>query len=188
MLQPGLVLESDLTNVEVVAVYALTMGRASDAPEFAHDRGRDARFLLTRGKVESALSALWEDDHVFSIRMIPALRFDSRHGCIVVADVWGDSEYRAFTGKRGQHYFRPSTPLLSIANAAEAERHSGAEIWVGIAQRGDTEILAPRRPPRSWLAYSPDDPWADEENTYPTSTVRAVVRNFHAARELTEKG
>ena len=183
-MQPGLVLESHLTNVEVVAVYALSTGHVNDSLDRVRS-GADQRFLLTREKVEAALAALWEEDRVFFVRMIPALRFDSRHGCIVVADVWGNSEYRSFTGKHGQRYLQSTTPLLTIANAAE--REGGSDTWIAVAQRGDTEILAPRRPPRSWLVYSPTEPWVDEENTHPTSHVRAVVRNFHAVNH-TENG
>lgn len=183
-MQTGLVLESHLTNVEVVAVYALSTGHVNDSPDRLRS-GADQRFLLSRGKVESALAALWQEDQVFLVRMIPALRFDSRHGCIVVADVRGAGEFRSFTGKRGQRYLQSTTPLLTIADAAE--REGGSDIWIAVAERGDTEILAPRRPPRSWLVYSPTDPWVDEENTHPTGHVRAVVRNFHAVN-LTENG
>lgn len=91
-------------------------------PPSAAVRSRSAvpTIHFTVASIASEIDAVLEfhPDEVFAEREIPALRFDSQNGSLRVADLWEDTNYKAFTGVKGRRFFSDTTPLISIAHAA----------------------------------------------------------------------
>ncbi len=119
--------------------------------------------------------------------MIPALRFDSANGSLLIADLWGDTNYKPFTGVKGQRFLLRNTALLTIANAAKAQATitTGAHVIIDIIGNKITEPLARGTRLGSWSSYLVPEVgefnWAADENSYQATHARAVKRNFIAA-------
>ena len=191
-MQTGLVLESELTNVELIVGLALTSGFVFQPTEEVRGRSAVPTLYFTDDALREAIDISLETavDPVYAIREIPILRFESHHGSLIVADLWGDCKAKPFTGIKGQKYLQPNTPLITIANAAKAQAKNtpDAQVIVDIVDTTEAEIVT--RTTR-FQAYSSiinsemmDMYWVADENPYPTKYARSVKRNFEAVWEL----
>ena len=85
-------LEDELVGVEMVMMNALTSG--SIHLPTSSVRGREAQpdLFATSEQAEAVVDSAWNPDIAFNVRQVPALRFDTLHGSVVVADLWGTSK------------------------------------------------------------------------------------------------
>lgn len=196
-MQAGLILESDLTGVEVIKCCVLTHGWIQDSTESV--RGRDAKpsLHLTEDSMFGEINSILDSnpDFVFAYREIPALRFDSNHGSLLVADLWGDTSYKPFTGVKGRKYLTDTTSLLRIAQAAQAQaaKTPGSQVTVSVIGQEKTTPLKPRGRLLAFSSYTifSDDPadfwaqleWAEDGNDYKATHARSVRKNFAKVRK-----
>lgn len=184
----GLILESHLTSVEVILCRALTHGSISDSTESIRGRGAKPTIHFTEKSMVVEIDSVldFHVDEVFAVREIPALRFDSDHGSLVIADLWGDTRYRPLTGAKGRSLLNHLTPLITIAEAAkqEASQTPHSQVVIAVIGAEETEVLKPRH---RLVAYSSfrnpevgDFRWADDENNYKATDARAVKRNYRS--------
>ncbi|MCX6421611.1 MAG: hypothetical protein NT180_04495 [Actinobacteria bacterium] len=180
------ILDSDVTGFEVVYGYVLTFGSVHSPT--VEIRGRDAipSLLLSEDTALTAMHALWVPERVFAIRSIPALRFDSTAGSLLVADLWGDAGYWAFTYATSRHLLTLGIPMSAIATAAEQmrvgnSRRPPATILLRATTPEETTIL----PPRGRLPYVTsmmiDDyfvGWAQEQNRYPRTPINTIRKIY----------
>ncbi|MCF8530936.1 MAG: hypothetical protein K9G12_06900 [Candidatus Nanopelagicales bacterium] len=194
----GLILESDLTGVEVIKCVVLTHGWIHDSTESVRGRGARPSLHLTEDSMFGEINSIVDSspDPVFAYREIPALRFDSNHGSLLVADLWGDTLYKPFTGIKGRKYLTDTTPLLRIAQAAQAQaaKTPGSQVSVSVIGQEKTTPLKPRGHLLAFSSYTifSDDPadfwtefkWAKDENDYKATHARSVKKNFEKLRKV----
>jgi len=176
------ILDSDVTGFEIVYGYVLTFGSVHSPTIEIRGRNAVPSLLLSEDTALTAMHALWVPERVFSIRSIPALRFDSTAGSLLVADLWGDSGYWAFTYAKSQHLLTLGIPMSAIAAAAEQmrignSRRPSATIFMRATTPEETTVM----PPRGRLPYVTsmmiDDyfvGWAQEQNRYPRAPINAI--------------
>lgn len=189
-MQTGLILESELTGVEVIKCTVLTHGSIRDSTESIRGRTATPSLHITEESMIEEINSIMviNQDAVFAYREIAAIRFDSNHGSLLVADLWGETRYKPFTGVKGRTHLTDSTPLLRIARAAEAQAALTPNSQVLVTVIG-LEQTTPLKPRDRLLAYSSytvpevgDFMWAEDPNHYKATNARAVVKNFQEVR------
>lgn len=190
-MQSGLVLESELTGVEVIKCAVLTHGSIRDSTESIRGRTAAPSIHLTEESMIEKINSVMniDDDAVFAYREIAALRFDSNHGSLLVADLWGETRYKPFTGVKGRTYLTGSTPLLKIAQAADAQAASmpNSQVLVNVIGLEPTTPLKPRERLLAFSSYTVpeegDFMWAEDPNQYKATNARAVMKNFEEGQK-----
>lgn len=188
-MESGLILESHLTDLEIVLCKALTHGDISHPTEWI--RGRSATPTIhfddssVNNEINSVLSQ--EPEAVFAVREIAALIFTSDEGGLLVADLWGDTRYKPFTSKKSRDLFTAQTPLLKIADAArkQASITPGSQVIITLIDQILVEVLQPQHRLKSFSSFAVPEvyeiQWAEDENHYSATHARAALRNFQAA-------
>jgi len=183
----GLTLESELIGVQVVSLYAMQYGTVQQRVNDWRGRAGTSYLFYSFDEAVDGVLARHDYEQIYYIRMIPALRFNSDHGDLLVADLYGDCKGKPFTGVKGRQILTLQTPLLTIASAARscAEKHPEAQVVVKVIGDQEMEELPKRAPLRSWSSQSLGGgemiEFAEHANFYDKKYVRAVVRNFLAA-------
>lgn len=188
-MESGLILESHLTDLEIVLCKVLTHGHISHPTEWIRGRSATPTFHFDdtsmNNEINNVLSQ--EPETVFALREIAALLFISDEGGLLVADLWGDTRYKPFTSKKSRDLFTAQTPLLKIADAArkQAVITPGSQVIITLIDHEIVEVLQPRHRLKSFSSFSAPErseiQWAEDENHYTTSHARAALRNFQAA-------
>jgi len=187
-------LEDELAYIEVVVTYVLTHGPI-DAPT-AWVRGRLApvRTFATREALDAFVSAAWFPEHVFYLRQVPGLRFDTGHGSVTVTDVWGETDYRTLRNKAAKQSLRVNSPLLHVAARVDELRVPRGDqlepvIVVSLIGLQETEPLLPRARLQAWSSctgWPSDGPrceWISEPNDISRSGATAVVKAFREVND-----
>ncbi len=108
-MQTGHILESHLTGMDAIVGYVLTHGDIKAPTESIRGRLARPKLFFTVQDRDTAVTEHDRFDWVFAKPMIAALRFDSQHGSVVVADLWCDCNYKQSTGVKGQQLLRSPT-------------------------------------------------------------------------------
>lgn len=190
-MQTGLILESELTSVEAIKCLVLTYGSIRDSTESIRGRTATPSLHLTEEAMIEEINSIMDTnaDAVFAYREIAALRFDSSHGSLLVADLWGETRYKPFTGVKGRAYLTDSTPLLKIAQAADAQAASmpNSQVLVTVIGLEQTTPLKPRERLLAFSSYTVpeegDFMWAEDPNQYKATNARAVKKNFEEVQK-----
>ena len=184
----GRYLEDELVGVEIVIMNALTSG--SIYLPTSSVRGRDAHpdLFATYEQAEAVVDSAWSPDIAFYVRQVPALRFDTMHGSVVVTDLWGDTKYRALRGVKARPALRIHAPLMAVAERVDSMRAlrdvRPSDVVVTAVGWGETEALRPRVALRASSSYALGDAdglrreWIPEPNAYDRAGLRAVVGEF----------
>jgi len=132
----GRYLEDELVGVQMVIMNALTSG--SIHLPTSSVRGRDAQpdLFATLEQAEAVVDSGWSPVIAFYIRQVPALRFDTLHGSVVVTDLWGETKYRPLRGVKARPALRIHAPLMAVAERVDAMRYMRGVHPSGTAGRG----------------------------------------------------
>lgn len=161
-------IEDELTWVEAVVTYAVTHGQIDSPTAWVRSRHAPLSVYTTRAAVDEFIDRSWFPEHVFFLRQVPSLRFDTVHGSVVVTDVWGDTGYRTLLGRHGRDVLRLNTPLLRVAQrvlALSTATRKATEPRIETARVG-WQITEPLRPRMRLQAWSSVATWPDDSETY----------------------
>ena len=184
----GRYLEDELVGVEMVIMNALTSGSIHLSTSSV--RGRDAQpdLFATYEQAEAVVDSAWSPDIAFYVRQVPALRFDTMHGSVVVTDLWGETKYRALRGVKARPALRIHAPLMAVAERVHSMRAlrdvRPSDVVVTAVGWGETEALRPRVTLHASSSYTAGDgvglrrEWIPEPNAYDRAGLRAVVGEF----------
>lgn len=160
-MQSGQVFESHLTGLAVVTVYVMTHGNIRHSTESVRGREATPSIYFNQNTIDTQIQHVFntEFDPVFAVRMIPALRFDSQSGSLLVADLWVDTKYKPFTSAKARELLSPTTPLIAIANAARAQASEtpGSQVTVSVIGNEPTQTLTKGARLTSLSSYSRKD-------------------------------
>ena len=185
-------LEDELSAVEAVIAYAVNDGSVRQSTEWVRGRHAPLNVFPTRGAFDAFIDVAWDPQRVFFVRQVPALRFDTVHGGVLVTDAWGDTDYRTLRAKAGVSALRVGAPLLQVARRVEelrGLRPAGQMPAIIVQPTGwqEIEVLRPRVHLRAWssMAMSTVDAqgndqavceWAVEPHRIARTGALAVVR------------
>lgn len=180
-------LEDELVGVAPTVLYV-----ASHAPgesPTGEIRGRNATLYVftSQSDLESWAADVWLPDRAVFGRQVPALRFDTIHGSVVVADVWDDTGFEFLHSKPGNRVLKVNTPLAHVAGwisrAARTVVDDEFPIFVVHAIGwAETERMPPRAPFRTFASYATDDGFTLMNDGYEDdrSGVRGVIKAFRS--------
>lgn len=187
---------------ELVGVASILLYVASHAPgESPTGEVRGRHLPLHAFTSESAFlewgEGIWRPDHVVYGRQVPAVRFDTIHGSVAVADVWDDTGFAFLHRRPGSRALKVNTPLSHVAGwISHASRTVVGDDFpsfvvhpVGWAK---TEPLPPRARLKAYASYLMGDgpvrgegissggglTWVNDGNDSDRSGVRGVVKAF----------
>ena len=157
----GAMLEAELAGAAVVRAHVLSHGPA-EVPDWV--RGRQAPAVVFAGRAEAsdAVTAAWDEQRVFFLREVPALRLDTTQGRLLVVDRWGDTGFRPIAQRVGAGVLRLDTPICTLLAAVDLMRTLGGPLArvdvVSIGWR-ETQEVTRRDELATWVAASvPVDP------------------------------
>lgn len=191
-------LEDELALVEVIVAYVMSHGPIDAPTEWVRGRESPLRVFATRDSVDAFIASACFPEHVFYLRQVPALRFDTMHGAVMVTDVWGDTRFRALHGKHGRGSLRVDTPLVHVAQQIQKLRQPPNAVpqpVLVVTSIGwqDTELLLPRMRLRAWSSYAawkddaaylgPSCDWWQEPHSVERAGVTAVARAFRTMND-----
>lgn len=178
-------LEDELVGVAPILLYV-----ASHAPGESPTgaiRGRSATLyaFTSQHDFEDWAAEIWSPDRAVFGRQVPALRFDTLHGSVVVADVWDDTGFEFLHRRPGNRTLKVHTPLAHVAGwISRAERTMVDDEVPVFAVHAigwtETEPMPPRARFRAFASYATDDGFAfvNDGNEDDRSGVRGVIRAF----------
>lgn len=184
----GQLAEAELTALSPVVVWVLVLGERSDSTEWM--RGRIAPWTVhpTSDDAIEYAGQRWAADRVAFLKAVPALAFHSRHGAVVVVDLWGDGALRTLARRDGRHLLTLGTPLGAITRhlRAQSPRRSGAsgemfQLVIRVLGWQSVDFLS--RSTRLYgygtVALGSDIEWIREyDYAYDRADVRRVMRAF----------
>jgi hypothetical protein len=152
-------------------------------------RSRNATLYVftSQSDFEDWAADVWLPDRAVFGRQVPALRFDTLHGSVVVADVWDDTGFEFLHGKPGNRVLKVHTPLAHVAGwisrAARTVVDDAFPVFVVHAIGwAETEPMPPRSPFRTFASYATYDGFTFVNDGYDDdrSGVRGVIRAFRS--------
>lgn len=194
-------LEDELVWVEPVLTYVASHGPVDAPTDWIRGRESPIEVFSNRDHLYAFLEETWFPERVFYVRQVPALRFDTEHGSVVVTDIWGETGFGALRLKRSAGLLRIHAPLFPVAKtvAVLAGTPRGG-VWprfqVSRISFAPTEVLRPRVKLLAWSSYSswpggelashPVCEWAVEPNSYQRRGVMAVGKAFLQVNDASE--
>ena len=178
-------LEDELVGVAPILLY-IASHAPGESPTGA-TRGRDATLhvFISQSDFEQWATEIWRPDRAVYGRQVPAIRFDTVHGSVAVADVWDDTGFDFLHRKPGNRALKVNTPLSHVAGwISQAERTVVDEDFpmfvvhaIGWAK---TEPMPPRARFKAFASYATDDGFTllNDGNDDDRSGVRRVIRAF----------
>lgn len=175
---------------ELVCVAPILLYVASHAPgesPTGEIRSREAPLYVftSQPDFEDWAAEIWRPDHAVFGRQVPALRFDTLHGSVVVADVWDDTGFEFLHSRPGNRALKVNTPLAHVAgwisSATCAVVDDAFPVFVVRAIGwAETEPMPPHAPFRNFASYATDDGFTfiNDGNDDDRSGVRGVIRAF----------
>lgn len=152
-------------------------------------RSRNATLYVftSQSDFEDWATDVWLPDRAIFGRQVPALRFDTLHGSVVVADVWDDTGFEFLHGKPGNRALKVNTPLSHVAGwISRAARTVVDDAFPAFVVRAigwaETEPMPPRAPFRNFASYATVDGFTfiNDGNDGDRSGVRGVIRAFRS--------
>jgi len=184
----GRYLEDELVGVQAVIMNAVTSGSIHLPSSSVRGRAAQPDLFTTLEQVEAMIDSAWLPDIAFYIRQVPALRFDTLHGGVVVADLWGDTKYRALRGVKARPALRVHAPLMAVAERVDQMRAMRGvrprDVVVTAVGWDEVDTLRPRVALRASSSYTRRDAdgqrleWTPEPNPYDRAGLRAVIAEF----------
>ena len=152
-------------------------------------RSRNATLYVftSQSDFEDWATDVWLPDRAVFGRQVPALRFDTLHGSVVVADVWDDTGFEFLHGKPGNRALKINTPLAHVAGwISRAARTVVDDTFPAFVVRAigwaETEPMPPRAPFRNFASYATVDGFTfiNDGHDEDRSGVRGVIRAFRS--------
>ncbi len=191
--------ETELSSVDIGLAQVLVHA-PTDAP-YEWVRGRDVpkSVFPSLHAAHTAVARLWEEDcqacsGAFYMRSVPSVILHTRLGAVMVVDMWGDSKYRALTGKSGLVNLRINRSIGAIIDGIRTTaaafrgdqysaefviRHIGWDSFDAFPHRKALTSLS------SCIIDSVDGvigvDWIEESNSTPRAHMSKVIAGFLAA-------
>ena len=180
-------LEDELVGVAPILLYVAS--RAPGESPTGEIRSRNATLYVftSQSDFENWAADVWLPDRAVYGRQVPAIRFDTVHGSVAVADVWDDTGFEFLHRKPGNRTLKVNTPLSHVAGwinrAARTVVNEEFPVFVVHAIGwADTESMPPRAPFRAFASYATAEGFTliNDGNDHDRSGVRGVINAFRS--------
>lgn len=180
-------MEDDLVGVAPILLYVASIAPGESPTGEIRSRKATLHVFTSQSEFEDWAAYVWLPDRAVFGRQVPAVRFDTLHGSVVVADVWDDTGFEFLHGKPGNRALKVNTPLAHVAGwiSRAASTLVDDEFPVFVVQAigwAKTEPMPPRAPFRNFASYATDDGFTfmNDGHDDDRSGVRGVVRAFRS--------
>ncbi|MBM3685574.1 MAG: hypothetical protein FJW85_01020 [Actinobacteria bacterium] len=190
-------LEDELVGVTPILLYVASHAPGESPTGEVRSRGAALHVFASEWAFLEWGQEMWRPDHAVYGRQVPAIRFDTLHGSVAVADVWDDTGFEFLHRRPGNRALKISTPLSHVAGwISHAERTVvDEEFPVFVVQTigwAETEPMPQRARFRAYASYLMGDglvrgggieaegglTWVNDGNDSDRSGVRGVVKAF----------
>ena len=116
----GALRETELAGVDVGLAQVLVHAPLDAPHAWVHGREIPKAVFPSLNAALGGAQELVISGHVFYIRSAPSVILETVQGAVLVVDIWGESKYRAFTGKSGAENVKIGKPIGAIIDRLQA--------------------------------------------------------------------
>lgn len=190
-------LEDELVGVASILLYVASHAPGESPTGEVRGRNVPLHTFASESEFLEWGEAMWRPDHVVYGRQVPAVRFDTIHGSVAVADVWDDTRWEFLHRRPGSRALKVNTPLSHVAGwISHASRTVVDDEFPSFVVHpvgwGETEPMPPRAHFKAYASYLMGDglvrgggisaggglTWVNDGNDSDRSGVRGVIKAF----------
>jgi hypothetical protein len=187
--------ETELSGVAIGLAQVLVHATIDAPYEWVHGRQAPKAVFPSLEATHAAVAQLWGDQYqatsgAFYVRSVPSVILETKLGAVMVVDVWGDSKYRAFTGKAGLSNLKINRSIGAIIDAVRAsgasrrsENHP-AEFFIDHIDWQPFDPFPRGKALSSFTSCVVEGvgcvEWIEEANATPRAHMGKVLAGFHA--------